>query len=84
MPAHQTQRAPSLSEISAIIRVLYLEEAREKEAKRERELLRQACHAPSSQASAPLPGHPLTLAPLESLELQVSSGLLNLIFFFLF
>ena len=28
-----------------------------------------------SQASTPLPGYPLTQTPLESLELQVSSGL---------
>lgn len=30
-----------------------------------------------SQASTPLPGYPLTQTPLESLELQVSSGLLE-------
>lgn len=83
MPAHQTRRAPSLSEISAIIRVLYLEEACEKGGKREWELQRRERLAALSQASAPLPGHPLALAPPESLELQVSSGLLN-IFFFLF
>lgn len=83
MPAHQSRRAPSLSAISAIIRVLYLEEAHEKGGKRERELRRQARHAPLSRASAPLPGHLLAPAPLESLELQVSSGLLNIYLFFL-
>ena len=35
-----------------------------------------------SQASTPLPGYPLTQTPLESLELQVSSGLFLLFFFF--
>lgn len=34
-----------------------------------------------SQASTPLPGYPLTQTPLESLELQVSSGLFFFFFF---
>lgn len=92
--AHKPGTHP-LCLIFAIIRVSCLEKEREERQKKkergrggrdggrvlEQQQQRRAGAATLlSQASTPLPGYPLTQTPLESLELQVSSGL----FFFFF